>query len=100
MYFVRFLGSRTTASSAGVALSSPAKPPNIEGTTRLATCCRSAAVAGGGVTPGGGGGGKRRSTRAGGGPDPTARSGVETLTFVWSAGALLHPKIVQPPFSA
>ena len=41
----------------------------------------------------------RRCTGADGDAAATS-SGVETLTLGSSPGARLHPKIVQPPFSA
>lgn len=51
--------------------------------------------------PGGGGGATRGPLSAAVACVPTAtKSGAETLSFGSSAGALLQPKIVQPPFSA
>ena len=100
MKLVRCFGSRISACSGGATASWPANPPNIDGTTRFAAS-RSSWVAAGETTPpgGGGGGGNRVPTTAAGVTGTAARSGVDTLNLGSSPGALLQPKIVQPPFS-
>jgi hypothetical protein len=78
----------------------------MEGTTRF-VICRSSATVGGAefwAGSGRGGGGVIRGfepeTDGGAVVATLTNSGVETLSLGSSAGAQLHPKIVQPPFSA
>src|SRR5215469_2432373 len=99
MYVVRLLGSRMGCVSPAVAaVDVSPNPPKIEGTTWCPSRRTSPAFAEATPGGGGGGGGKRRSaTIVGAGT--AASSGVETLNFGSSPGALLHPKMVHPPFS-
>src|SRR5580704_18164508 len=107
MNVVRLLGFGGAAGSATT--SPPATPslPKMDGTSRLEVYGNSggsSAIRIAAGLPGGGGGGGTEATGSATTVAvcaPTAsNSGVETLSFGSSAGALLHPKMVQPPFSA